>query len=175
MSLLWVRARSFCKRVVTPSTNNIHAVMGIIYTYVNSRPGSGVFDAAAFNIGLAYFSISPSLNILLTLMIVIRLAMHRRNIQNAMGTLHTASGLYNAIVTMLIESCALYAVSSVLYIGPWGAGNHIADIFFPILSETQVRAFFLYSCHAPRCCLLITTNRSLLRFSSSCESRTVAR
>ena len=76
-------------------------------------------------------------------MIVIRLALHSRNFRNAIGAPHSTSGLYNAVVTMLVESCALYAVNSILYIGPWGAGNHIADIFFPILSETQVRGIFL--------------------------------
>ena len=84
-------------------------------------------------------------------MIVIRPALHRKNIQNAMGPLYRTGGLYGAVVTMLVESCALYAVNSALYIGPWGAGSHVADIF-PILSETQVRDIsLLYLCHASQC------------------------
>ena len=56
-----------------------------------------------------------------------------------------ASGLcqaIKAIVIMLVESSALYAVSSLLFIAPWGARSHIADAFWPILAETQVSPVF---------------------------------
>lgn len=59
-----------------------------------------------------------------------------------MGVPSGAVGMYRAVVTMLVESSALYAVNSLLFVGPWGAGSHVADIFLPILAETQVRAFF---------------------------------
>ena len=48
------------------------------------------------------------------------------------------TGLHKTIVTVLIESSALYAVNSLLFVGPWGANSHVADIFLPILAETQV-------------------------------------
>ena len=89
--------------------------------------------------GVPYLSISVSLNILLTLMIVIRLVLHSRNIRAATGM--GTNGLYKAISTMLIESCALFAVNSLLVIGPLIGGNYVAGTFFPILAETQVRAF----------------------------------
>ena len=90
--------------------------------------------------GLPYFSISLSLNVLLTLMITVRLVLHSRDIRTSMGETGN-NGLYRVIVTMLIESSALYAVSSLLVLGPSSAGNSAADIFIPILAETQVRAF----------------------------------
>ena len=115
--------------------------MGVTFIYQTSQPDNSVWSTTAVNFGLPYFSISIALNILLTLMIVVRLVLHSRNIRAAMGAPAGISGLYTAIVTMLIESSALYAVNSLLFIGPWGAGNHAADIFLPILAETQVRAF----------------------------------
>ena len=75
-------------------------------------------------------------------MIVTRLILHSRNVRTAMGAPFGATGLRKAIVTMFIESSALYAVNSLLFIGPWGAGNHAADMFLPILAETQVRVLF---------------------------------
>ena len=42
---------------------------------------------------------------------------------------------------MLVESSALFTVSSVLVIGPWAAANAIANVFVRVLAETQVRAF----------------------------------
>ena len=49
--------------------------------------------------------------------------------------------LYKAIIIMLVEPCALYAVNSFLVIVPWGAENAIWNFFLAILPETQVRAF----------------------------------
>ena len=119
--------------------------MGITFIYQTSQPNSSIWNSTAIDFGLPYFSISLSLNILLTLMIVIRLILHSRNVRAAMGAPGGASGLYKAITTMLVESCAIYAVNSLLFVGPWGAGSHVADIFLPILAETQVRAFFFLS------------------------------
>ena len=89
---------------------------------------------------LPYYSISLSLNVVLTLMIVIRLVLHTRNTRAAMGVTGTG-GLYNAVITMLIESCALYAVSLLPVIGSWGAKSPITNFFGSILPETQARAF----------------------------------
>ena len=89
---------------------------------------------------LPYFSISLSLNILLTLMIVIRLALHTRKTRNALG-ITGIGGLCKAIITMLVESCALYAVNSLLLIGTMGARNAIWNLSLTIIGEIQVRAF----------------------------------
>ena len=89
---------------------------------------------------MSYISISVSLNILLTLMIVIRLILHTRNIRNAMG-ISGIGGLCKAVATMLIESCALYAVNSLLVIIPVAADSDVMNIFFPVLAETQVCTF----------------------------------
>ena len=88
---------------------------------------------------LPYFSTSVFLNILLTLMIVIRLILHNRNVRIAVGGTG-AAGLYKAIVVMLTESCALYTVSSLLVIVSF-ARYGASSAFLPILAETQVRAF----------------------------------
>lgn len=121
--------------------------MGITLTYEISQP-SGSWGTVDINLGLAYFSISVSLNAILTLMIVTRLILHSRKVRNAMGTRARTTRLYKTIVTMLIESSALYAASFLLYIGPWGANSNIANIFFPILAETQVCASNFH--HAPQ-------------------------
>ena len=91
--------------------------------------------------GPAYFSISIALNVLLTLAIVIRLILHARNVRTAMGGTGI-SGLCKAIVTMLVESCAIYAVSSLLVVGPAVAGSPIANVFMSVVPQTQVRVFF---------------------------------
>lgn len=64
-----------------------------------------------------------------------------------MGATDKTGRLYETIVTMLIESAALYAVSLLLFIGPYVAGNWLQDTFWPILNETQVCAVFIL----PKC------------------------
>jgi len=123
--------------------------MGVMLIHQTSQSGRGIWDSEAIRFGLPYFSVSVSLNILLTLMIITRLALHII-IRNTMGTLFMASGLcqaVRAIVIMLVESSALYTVTSLLFIAPWGARSHVADFFFPILAETQVSLVHL---DAPR-------------------------
>ena len=105
-----------------------------------SQLDKNTWKSVAFDFGLPYLSISVSLNILLTLMIIIRLVVYSRNIRTAMGVTGT-SGLCKAIATMFIESCALYAVSLVLVPGLPGSG--IVDAFLPVLAHTQVRGTFL--------------------------------
>jgi len=113
--------------------------MGLTTVIVQaSTPNSELWGSRVFKFTSVYLSISLSLNILLTLMIVIRLVMHTRNVRAVMGNPGGIGGLYKTVITMLIESCALYAVSSLLVIGQSSAP--IVDIFFPILAETQVIA-----------------------------------
>ena len=115
--------------------------MGTWFMYQTAHPTSIYSHTVGANIGVPYLSISVSLNILLTILIIVRLVMYRRNIRNAMG----GGGLCNAIMTMLTESSALYAVSSILFIAPWGASSWVADIFLPILVQVQVRLYSRFS------------------------------
>ena len=109
--------------------------MGILLVYQNAN-----IYASDQWASLPYFSIALSLNVILTLMIIIRLILHARNTRAALGG-SGIGGLSKAIVTMLVESCALYAVSSLLVIGPYGGGNYVTNLFLFVLPETQVRAF----------------------------------
>ena len=109
-------------------------VMGITFVYQAVIPTGITWS------GLPYYSILLPVNVILTLMIVVRLIVHARNSRAALGTTGIG-GLYKAVITMLVESCAIFTVSSLLVIGPWGAGiSPIVNLFMPILYQTQVRA-----------------------------------
>ena len=95
-------------------------------------------------LAVPYYAITLSLNILLTLMIATRLIRHSRNIRKAVGSA-AGSGLYNTVVTVLVESCALYAVNSLLVIGPIGVNSGVQGIFTPILTYIQVRVMYTVS------------------------------
>jgi len=119
-------------------THVLGIATGIMFLYQCSRP----FDSLRhylFNFGISYYSIAVALNVLLTLMVVVRLFLHNRKVRSALGTQNASSGLYNAIIVMLVESCALYTVTFLLYVGLAAARNTAANVFFPILIQVQVR------------------------------------
>ena len=152
-----------CWFVLKPSQNrgdvltNITDVgTGIAYIWVESGPEGNTLPASKF--GTAYYSTCLSLNILLTLMIVIRLVVHIWNIRKSLGASDGSRGLYTAAATaatMLIESYALYAVALLLFIVPWGLNSWVLVIFSKTIGQIQVRVTFV-----PHRCA--TTFRTLL-------------
>ena len=149
---------------MTPSANVAPIAMGIMFIYYEaSQP---IYPSSvAFSFNYPYFAISLALNILLTLMIVMRLVLRSRNIRNAMGAPAITTGLYKAALTMLVESSALYAVSFLLFIVPWAADSTVSGIFFPILADIQV-CTFMSSCLTTilRQCCLITVEQVIAPF-----------
>ena len=129
------------KPAATFSANATYTATGIAVIY---HQASEVYTTDPIDFGIPYFSISLSLNVLLTLMIVTRLVRHSRDVRDAMGPLARPKRLHEAIITIFVESSALYAVCFLLYIAPWGAGRNIQFIFFPILAQVQVCAIFLH-------------------------------
>ena len=94
------------------------------------------------DLGPIYLCISLSLNVLLTLMIIVRLVLHNRTIRNAMGSQSTPNGLTSLefVNTILIESCAPYTLISVSCIALWITNSYIANYILPIFEASQVRA-----------------------------------
>lgn len=88
----------------------------------------------------SYDSISLSLSILLTIMIITRLALHKRNIQRAMGTSDETTKFYITIIMMLVKSYALYSITSISYIVSLSLGAPVCAIFSELLSRVQVCA-----------------------------------
>ena len=125
----------FLHRSATLRADIVNIVMGVMYIYQEVH----LIDRQRWS-DLPYFSISLSLNVLLTLMIIVRLTLISKYAFNAREG-SRIGGLYKAIVVMLLESCALYAVNSLLVIVPWGAENDIWNFFLATLPETQVCTF----------------------------------
>ena len=109
--------------------------MGIMYIYQTVENYTYLLDWAV----LPYYWMTLSLNVLLTLMICIRIILQTRKTRTALG-IAGVGRLCNTIVTMLVESCALYAVSLALIIGAVTARNAVDNVFTRISPAAQVRA-----------------------------------
>ena len=118
------------------------AGMGIMFLFQNTQPSDSYWATSAPSLGVFYISISFSLNVILTFMIVIRLVIHVRIIRNAVGAPSTIYGLCGFVNTILIESCALFTVGSLLYIGSWVAESYLTNYFRPAFTATQVGFVF---------------------------------
>ena len=121
-------------------TNIIDAAMGSAYAYLLST--SGFYTVTEINFNTSYVSICLSLNVLLMLMIIMRLILHVRNNRRTTGDFDESGGLHTVVttvVTMLIESYALYAIALLLYIVPWGICSSIGYLFSEAIGSIQVR------------------------------------
>lgn len=138
--------------------------MGVVYLYENWRPSYNFFvDGNPFDLILDYFLVSFFINILLTLMIAMRLVVRSTKIRNALGT---ATGVYKAIVTILVESSILYTAAFLLYIATWAAYDDLLFVSASILGGAQVRAVVAYPTPiVGPYFLTAVTFRSSLRFS----------
>ena len=153
---------SLCKSTPTLFANLKNTATGITLVY-NQASGPDTLYMGFFAVKFmrSYLIISISLNLLLTLMIVAQLVLYRKKIRNAMGPSAETAGLYNSIITMLIESCALYVGSFLVFAVTRnldGSGQLLAEVFKPILAETQVSANLTRET-LERCSLIMVMNR----------------
>ena len=120
-------------------TNITDVALGIARIYYGS--GMRYYTVTSANLDTSYLSICLSLNVLLTLMIVIRLMMHIRNIRNATGASDGSGGLHTAaatVVTMLIESYALYAGILLAYTISRAVNSWVIALLDEVLGAVQV-------------------------------------
>jgi len=113
-------------------------VTGIFYLDRLSRPSTSPWSITTFT--LLYLLISFSVNIVLTLMIVIRLYLHRRRTIKLLGPRHAVH--YTSIIAILVESAALVDVMLIFFLIPFAMGNPLANI--PLSSMVQVQATASY-------------------------------
>ena len=141
-SLMYLASIGMCsslfrKPMAILFANVVVSVTAILWCYYRVGLGEAI---SIFQI--PYFSICLALNVILTLMIIVRLVLHSRNIRKAIGASSGPVSLYSTIITMLVESSALYAVGHLLYIVPTVSNSYVASIFSSALGEIQVRALF---------------------------------
>ena len=124
-------------------TDTTDIALGLTSTYYGS--GMRYYTVTGLHITTSYYSICLSLNVVLTLMIVVRLVMHIRNIRKATGASDGSSGLHTAaatVVMMLIESYALYAGILLASTISWAADSWVDTLFTGVVGTVQVCVVF---------------------------------
>jgi hypothetical protein len=100
---------------------------------------SGLFASITAVFATPYFALSMVLNMVVTLLIVLRICVYRRRGQTAFG--YGLSDIsFNAI---FIESAALYSLVSMLVVVTFSIGHPISQIWLGISPSVQVIANYL--------------------------------
>ncbi|KAJ7055778.1 hypothetical protein C8F01DRAFT_1221110 [Mycena amicta] len=96
------------------------------------------YAARSIQFGTAYWSLSISLNILLTLLISGKILRLRRQIKGSLGSQHAQK--YFSVVAMLVESASLYSIVGLIFIITYARSSPVQNLIFPPLGQVQAIA-----------------------------------
>ncbi len=110
----------------------------IAFLWSSAHPGAvyGSRDVQVF--GIPYWTLSLSLNIIVTVLIGIRLFTYRKNIRDALGPHHGKH--YTTIFAISVESAILYAVFAFVALVCFAENSVAENVTFPMLGQIQVIA-----------------------------------
>lgn len=94
---------------------------------ITSMPGTTFFSGPSAKIGLAYFSSSAFLNVILSFMICYRLLSHARTVKQYLGDKHASP--YIIIVSLVVESVLPFTLSGIAFVVSYGMGSPTVGAF----------------------------------------------
>lgn len=107
--------------------------LGTTWCLRSSEPGSSLYSDIPMTFGTAYYMTSLCVNIVVTILIVLRLLIHRRSVLRSLPPEHAKH--YLSLATVFIESASLYTISALGFIISYAA-NHPINQFFLAVSGT---------------------------------------
>ena len=110
--------------------------MGTIWTLQSSQPGLSLYSDVPLAYGTAYYVISLSVNIILTILITIRLFMYRRTVLATLPAEHAKQ--YVSLAAIMVESAALYSILALMFIVTYAIDNPLNQAFLGAASAAQV-------------------------------------
>jgi hypothetical protein len=102
---------------------------------------SPYFSSTNVNYTVPYLSLSLALNIIITLVIVLRLLTYRHRISKVLGSSYGTQ--YTSIAAMIVESAALYSAFSVVFLTLFLLNNPISATFLQSFTQVQIIAMLL--------------------------------
>jgi len=109
--------------------------MSILTIYQTAQPGASLWSQSAVSFAVPYWSLSISLNILVTIGIVYRLISMMKKVRTALSKSHAK--MYTSISAMVIESAALYSITGMIFIICYARLSNVQNIVLPILGQVM--------------------------------------
>jgi len=97
------------------------------------QPGGSFWTHATVQFFVPFWFLTISLNVLLTLLIVVRLLYVRRTILSVLGAEHART--YTSIITILVESSAIFSITGVIYIICFKTGSSVQTVVLGVLDQ----------------------------------------
>ncbi len=116
--------------------------MSILTVFQSSQPGSNLWSRVTVQFILPYWALSISLNVFLTLMISFRLLRMRRAARMILSAEHAKT--YTSVITMIIESAALFSITSLWFIICYAMGSNVQNLILPVLDQLVVRIYLRF-------------------------------
>ncbi|KAH7918947.1 hypothetical protein BV22DRAFT_1100026 [Leucogyrophana mollusca] len=112
-------------------------VLGVLFLLQISSPASSPYQVTgtSINYTFPYLSLSLAINIVVTIMIVIRLLIFRRRMTRILGPGHITD--HTSVAAMIVESASLYSLFSLMFLIPFAAKNPVSNTFLQTLGEAQ--------------------------------------
>lgn len=107
-----------------------------------ANPGASYSTHIVQVFGTATWSLSLSLNVIVTLLISGRLIYYRTRSRKVLGTSH--GRVYTTILAITVESAALYAIFELIVLATFLKNSATENVFFPMLGNVQVRLNFIH-------------------------------
>jgi len=107
--------------------------MSILTVFQSSKPGSNLWSRVTVQFILPYWALSISLNVFLTLIISFRLLRMRRAARMILSAEHAKT--YTSVITMIIESAALFSITSLWFIICYAMGSKVQNLILPVLDQ----------------------------------------
>ncbi|KAI9062690.1 hypothetical protein FKP32DRAFT_1723600 [Trametes sanguinea] len=116
-------------------------VMGTLWTLQSSHPGLSMYSKQPMAYGSAYYTLSLGTNVVLTILIIMRLLTYRRALLEHLPSAHSQH--YVSLISIIVESAALYSVFAVAFLVSYSIGAPINQIWLAFAVSAQPLATYL--------------------------------
>ncbi|KAH8104315.1 hypothetical protein DFH11DRAFT_1519658 [Phellopilus nigrolimitatus] len=111
--------------------------LSILTLYQLALPGASLWSKTTVVFALPYWSLTIALNIVMTLGISVRLLFLWRLEINTFGIEQSESNLYTSVVSMVIESGAMYSITGLVFIICYARNSNVQNIVLPVLGQVM--------------------------------------
>ena len=118
---------------------NLPTATGIGLLVETAEPGAAFGQASIIDFGTPFWSLSVSMNVLTTVLIAARLIYRRRALLDSTSK-RRARAYYSPEVAIFLESAALYAICSIIYIPMFAEDIPLQFPFSALLGSAAVSA-----------------------------------
>ncbi|TBU26636.1 hypothetical protein BD311DRAFT_789690 [Dichomitus squalens] len=116
-------------------------VLGTLWTVYSTQPDFSLYNTLPRSYGIAYFSLSLGVNIILTTLIVGRLLMFRRMHMESLPPEHVKR--YLSVATLVIESAALYSLFAIAFLISYALEKPVNQVLLGFTQASQQVATYL--------------------------------